>query len=467
MPRYLFVTGKLAEPALRQVLAELAPQAGFEYEVLPLNIAVAALMTAPWVARKLSVPPGFDKVFLPGFVGGDLGTVRDAAGLPVELGPKDLRDLPRHFGQSSARSGYGAFDIEIIAEINHCPRLSITEMIAAAKRYRESGADVIDVGCDPDGPWAGVGPAVRALRGEGYRVSVDSFHPREIHDAVAAGAELVLSVSAANLAVARNLPAEVVAVPDTPADLRSLDRTIEQLNVWETPFRIDPILEPIGFGFAASLARYIETRRRHPALPMMMGVGNLTELSGVDSAGVNVVLAGLCQELGIKSVLTTEVASWCRSSVRELDLARRLVRHAVAGRTVPKHVEPALHLLRDEKPAVYGEEALKKMQSMIRDRNFRIFAENGSIYVLNSERFLKGRDPFELMEQMGPLEPSHAFYLGYEMAKAATALTLGKTYRQDEALSWGFLTVPETSHRAKTERERDAETRGRGDAERE
>ena len=46
-------------------------------------------------------------------------------------------------------------------------------------------------------------------------------------------------------------------------------------------------------------------------------------------------------------------------------------------------------------------------------------------------------------------EPAHAFYLGYELAKAVTALTLGKDYVQDQALRWGFLTVPEESHRAK------------------
>ena len=48
-----------------------------------------------------------------------------------------------------------------------------------------------------------------------------------------------------------------------------------------------------------------------------------------------------------------------------------------------------------------------------------------------------------------PIDPSHAFYLGYELAKAATALTLGKNYVQDQALRWGLLTVQEESHRAK------------------
>ena len=44
-----------------------------------------------------------------------------------------------------------------------------------------------------------------------------------------------------------------------------------------------------------------------------------------------------------------------------------------------------------------------------------------------------------------PVDAAHAFYLGYELAKAVTALTLGKHYTQDQSLKWGFLTVPEIS----------------------
>jgi hypothetical protein len=71
------------------------------------------------------------------------------------------------------------------------------------------------------------------------------------------------------------------------------------------------------------------------------------------------------------------------------------------------------------------------------------------------------RDPFVVLERLihpgfggaaddhppAPLDAAHAFYLGYEMAKAATALQLNKDYRQDEALDWGYLTQPEESHR--------------------
>ena len=99
-PRYLFVTGRLAECALRQVLLELAPRAGFRADVAVLPISVAALMTPQWVARHLDVPAGVEKVILPGMCQGDLTPVFDRArGVAVESGPEDLRDLPRHFGQ--------------------------------------------------------------------------------------------------------------------------------------------------------------------------------------------------------------------------------------------------------------------------------------------------------------------------------------------------------------------------------
>jgi len=451
LPRLLFVTGRLAEFALRQVLEELGPRAGFVPEIAVLPISVAALMTPKWVGRHLEVPAGIDRVILPGYCRGDLTPVTERArGVPVELGPEDLRDLPRHFGQDDARKeGYGAYDIEILAEINHAPQLSRDELVARAEQLTKEGADVIDLGCEPGTAWSGIGDAVRALRDRGLRVSVDSFDTVEVAGAVAAGAELVLSVNAANRDQAADWGVEVVAIPDEAGSLEGLEETIERLSRSKVSFRIDPIIEPIGFGFAASLGRYLEVRRCFPQAPMMMGIGNLTELTDVDSAGVNTLLIGFCQELEIRSVLTTAVINWARSSVREIDLARRLMHHAVARKTLPKHLEPRLIMLRDPKVASFGAENLAELQRRIRDPNWRIFAEGGQIYAINNTSFLFDSDPFELFERMGTTDPSHAFYLGYEMMKAKTALTLGKSYRQDQSLEWGFLTEPEESHQAR------------------
>ena len=67
--------------------------------------------------------------------------------------------------------------------------------------------------------------------------------------------------------------------------------------------------------------------------------------------------------------------------------------------------------------------------------------------MLNNERFVRGTDASalgDIFAQLGVDEASHAFYLGTELAKAGLAVALGKTYRQDQALTWGYLTPPET-----------------------
>jgi dihydropteroate synthase-like protein len=452
MPRnhVLFVTGKLAEPALRRLLGNLAPRVGFEYTVAVLPISVAALATTSWIASHLTVPAGVDRVVLPGLCEGDLTDLAQTTPVPVERGPKDLRSLPEMFeADTTPPASYGAYDIQILAEINHVPRLSLQEVLDRSRAYQTSGADIIDLGCDPGGGWASAHATVRALRAEGLRVSIDSFDRQEVEEAVAGGAELVLSVNGSNREAACSWGCEVVALPDVPASLGGLDETVACLRESGVPFRIDPIIEPIGFGFAASLGRYLETRRRYPDAEIMMGIGNLTELTDVDSSGINVALLGFCQELGIRSVLTTEVINWCRSAVRELDLARRLVFHAVNERVLPKHLAPDLVLLRDPKVLAYGTDGLRELAAQIKDRNLRLFAEDGRLHVINSQMFLQGTDPFTLFAEISaraPVNPAHAFYLGYEMAKAVTALTLDKNYVQDQALRWGFLTVPEEEH---------------------
>ena len=444
-----FVTGRLAEPSLRAILQTLAPQVGFDYTVEVLNVTVAALLTTKLVARRMRVPAGTNRVVLPGLVSGPLEELAAVAGVPVERGPVDLRQLDLFFGKAAMdRSDYGRFDIEILAEINHAPRLSRAAIVAEARRLADDGADLIDLGCDPEGGWADVGDVVRALKDQGLRVSIDSFDPAEVAAAAGAGAELVLSVNSSNVAAAADWGIEVVVVPDVPATLAGFDDTVARLQREGVPHRLDPVLEPIGFGFAESLGRYLDVRRRYPDAEMMMGTGNLTELTDVDSAGVNVMLLGFCQEVGIRSVLTTEVIHWARSSVRECDLARRLVHHAVTHRTLPKHLEPGLVTLRGGKPEVFGYDTLQQLAAAIRDPNFRIFAEDGLLHLLGAGLHLHSADPFELFAQLAAagrtdVDPAHAFYLGYEVSKAVTALTLGKDYRQDQPLNWGHLTQPE------------------------
>ena len=492
-PRVAFVTGRLAEPALRRVVGELAERGRVDPAVIVLNIQVAALMTPAWVERKLELPDDggrkIERVVLPGHCRGDLSPIASRLGVPVERGPLDLHDLPQHFGDKAraAREGYGAHRIEILAEINDAPRLPMDRALAMAESYRRDGADVIDVGCDPQaserGPWTGVAELTRELRARGLRVSVDSFHPREIELAADAGAELVLSVNSSNLDAAcanKGWGMEVVAIPDEPEGLVNLDRTLDRLSAAGVRYRIDPIVEPIGFGFAKSLGRYLDVRKRLPGVAMMMGVGNLTELTEVDSAGVNAMLIGFCEELRIESVLTTQVINWARSSVREIDVARRLMHHAVRMGTPPKRIDPRLVMLRDDRLRGMSATEMNDLAGKLTDRNIRLFADHatGLLHAMNKDYHVTAEDPFVLFDRIithatsapgssapvpsgrastpasHTIDAPHAFYLGYELAKAVTALTLGKNYTQDVALDWGFATRDEVSHQERKDREK-------------
>ncbi len=83
--RVLFVTGKLAEPALRRTLAGM--DATFAWEVAVMKITVAALMTTPWIARFLEVPSGTDLVLIPGLCEGDPAVIAETAGRPGASSP--------------------------------------------------------------------------------------------------------------------------------------------------------------------------------------------------------------------------------------------------------------------------------------------------------------------------------------------------------------------------------------------
>lgn len=439
MPRYLFVTGKLAAPSLTATLEGMGPD--FNHEIAVLNITVAALMNTEWIARHVNGVRDFDAVIIPGLCRGDEGVLEKKLGVPVVRGPKDLKDLPVHFGGKRDMRGYGEYTTRILAEIVDAHEIGLEAILARAAYYRDSGADIIDLGCPPSGGFKDVGRAVAALREQGFTVSVDTFDTETIIQADRAGVDMLLSVNSQNLEIAREIKAKVVVIPDFGKGIESLERNARRLTEWGAPHILDPILDPIGFGFTESVRRFKETRDRHPDAEMLMGLGNLTELTDADTTGLNALLAGIMAELDIGYALTTEVAAHATGAVRELDRARRLMRYAVANKILPKNLSADLLTVKEPAHAGYSEAELRRLHEQVRDKNFRIFVAGGAITVFNRELFIQDTDPQRIFDRLGVQEPGHAFYLGRELERAALALKLGKKYVQEQGLSFGYLTA--------------------------
>jgi len=439
----LFLTGKLAEKQLRRILEAMQPE--FRYTVHQLGIKVAALMTADMIRRRLTDTFGADRIIVPGRCQGDLAALSQHFGIPVERGPEELKDLPAYFGKAAQHIDLREYRVKIFAEIVDAPRMSIDAMLARAARYRADGADVIDVGCLPGVAFPHLTEAIQALKQAGFTVSVDSLAQEDLLRGGRAGADYLLSLSEDSLWIADEVAATPILIPAQHGDLDSLVRAMAALDARGRAYLADPILDPIHFGFTASLVRYWQLRERFPAVPIMMGIGNLTELTHADTAGMTALLFGIISELDIAAVLTTEVSAHARCVVKESDLARRIMHAAKREETLPKHIDPGLMALHDIAPFPYSTEEIRELAEAITDPSYRIQVSEQGIHVFNRDGLRSAIDPFAFYPQLGvEHDGGHAFYLGVELARAEIAWQLGKRYTQDEPLQWGCaVTLPQ------------------------
>ena len=441
----LFLTGQLAERQLTRVLEEMAPEE-FTWQVHEMGLKVAALMTADMIRRRLTDTSGAHRIIVPGRCRGDLEPLTHHFGIPVQRGPEELKDLPRYFGRQDRMPDLSVYDVRIFAEIVDAPRLSVQTIVERAAELRAEGADVIDLGCLPDTPFGHLAEAVRSLKDAGFLASVDSMQTEELLTGGRAGADFLLSLHEGNLWIADEVEATPVLVPRVPGDLSSLRRAIDQMRDRGRPFIADPILDPIHFGFSDSIVRYHRLRQEYASVEIMMGVGNLTELTEADTTGINALLMGLISEIGIANILPTQVSPHCRTAVREADLARRIMYWARQQSSLPKHVNDGLTGLHELDPFPYDPEEIRDFATDVRDPNFRIQISAEGIHVYNRDGLLTFEDPFDFFEHLAvEADGSHAFYLGIELARAQIARQLGKRYVQDQPLRWGCAVPPDAS----------------------
>jgi dihydropteroate synthase-like protein len=436
--KLLFLTGHLAEARVRPAVAGLGLPEG-SWRVANIGIKVAALMTEAIIKNRLKGPLEADRVILPGRCRMDLDALASHYGVAFERGPDEIIDLPQYFGKGGKPPDFSRHDLRIFAEIVEAPTLAIETLLARALAHKAGGADVIDIGCQPDVPFPGLEEAIRALKKAGLEVSADSGNAEELRRAARAGADYVLSLDESSLDVVAGTNSIPILVPKPHGDMASLLRAIDKAAAKGIPHIADPVLDPVHFGFTASLERYAELRRLRPDVEILMGTGNMTELMDADSQGVTAALLGISSELGIRNVLVVQVSPHTLRTVHEHDAARRLMFRAREDASLPKGYGGGLLSLHELKPYALSPAEIAEEARGIRDANFRIQAAEDGIHVYNRDGHHVAADPFDLFPKLAvEADGAHAFYLGYELAKAEIARALGKRYAQDNPLDWGI-----------------------------
>lgn len=448
MEHILFLTGRLAHPSLERVLANM-DSPPFTWEVQELGLQVAALMTADMIRRRVALPATgvtggtdaprrVDRILLPGRCRGDIDALVQHFGIPVQRGPEEVKDLPRFFDRAVKPIDLNEYEVAIFAEIVDAPRLAVHEIVARARILRADGADVIDLGALPDTKFDHLAESVKTLKAEGFRVSVDSIDPDELLRGGRAGADYLLSLTLDTLWVADEVASTPILIPRIPSDEASLFDAVTIMQRQGREFLVDSILEPIPFGLAASIVRYHRLRERFPEAPIMMGVGNLTELTEADTSGINALLFGICAELHVAAVLTTQVSNHARRAVKEADWARRIMHAATRHHTLPKGLSDALMTVHAKHPFPDTSDEIAAIAALVRDPNFRVQVSGRGLHVYNRDGLRLGQGAFELWPQLGlEGDAAHAFYMGVELAHAEIAHKLGKRYVQDQPLDWG------------------------------
>ena len=461
MDHLVFLTGRLAQPQLLRLLGSLATRTlapPFSWEVREIGLQVAALMTAEMIRRRVPVPvvtttqardladesmPDLpptpaSRLVVPGRCRGDLAELSRHFGIPVQRGPEELKDLPAFFNREARPVDLSAVGTLIFAEIVDAPRLSVAAILARARALVADGADVIDLGCLPDTRFDHLDDSVRSLKAQGFVVSVDSVEPNELLRGGRAGADYLLSLTLDTLWIADEVAATPVLIPRTPADEASLHAAVALMQRRGRPFLADAILDPIPFGFTASIVRYHRLRERFPDAPILLGVGNLTELTEADTSGINALLFGIAAELRVAAVLTTQVSGHARRAVREADWARRIMHAAAQQQRLPKGLSDALMTVHAKQPFPDSADEIAATAAQVRDPNFRVQVAAEGLFVYNRDGLRRGQGAFELWPQLGlDGDAAHAFYMGVELANAETAWQLGKRYVQDQPLDWG------------------------------
>ncbi len=469
--KVLLVTGRLAKKMVKQNSGGA--------DVLVLDIDVAAFITDRHLEDiDLS---GYDLVLVPGLAKGNWRRLEKKKGVMIRLGPVHAYDIPKviemiekielsheipadrllnlnreeELFKLVGGLDVGVFDIngiqiggnsrmKIVAEIVDATELERDELIQRIEYYLERGADIIDLGIPISYDLSDVKRAAKTARDCCDALSIDTFSKKAIEVGIAAGVDMIMSVSLKNLEVLELIEDQVVVVVEKNVD--KLKHMVELVKTKTDRVIADPVLEI--FGVFESLSRYKKFREIDPITPMLFGVGNVTELFDADSHGINAIMAYIAEEIGANLLFTTEASPKTVNSVRELKIASYMSKGSKIKKTPPKDLGLSLLIIKEKVryPEAELPDCLKarEKKEFIRDPkgDFRIWLSKGWIVCSHEKACVVGRDAKSIIDTVLDLDLisrlDHAAYLGRELKKAEIALRLKKNYIQDQELNFGI-----------------------------
>ena len=346
---------------------------------------------------------------------------------------------------------YGkGFPIRIISEINFCEEKDFDEILNEAKYYLSSGADIIDLGFNEKCPDK-VYNVVKLLKSKiNVPISIDTMDYDNIKSGIKAGCDLILSLNKKLIEKFDEIPCHVVIIPDSFENLNERLNSIEENIKLAMKKGFDIILDPIlkVENIFESFLCYKILKDKYN-LPLLAGIGNITEMIDADSIGINAILCKICYEIGIDFMLTTEASDKTKNSVKELSIANRMMFISKIKGIPPKDLGIDLLILKEKNikrlpVKLYGERIrAKPSNKFIPDKKgyFKIFVNDEYIYCVynsfeeNKNLTIFGKNAKEICDTILEMNLvsnlQHAMYLGREIQKAEFSLKYGKSYVQD------------------------------------
>ncbi|WNY22938.1 hypothetical protein MmiHf6_02320 [Methanimicrococcus hongohii] len=305
----------------------------------------------------------------------------------------------------------GTSRMKILAEIVAAESLSKEELQAQVNYLISEGADIIDLGFSPDADEQAVSSVVSFVKSFcPIPISIDSGDFSQIRSGIENGVDLVLSVDGKILAEYGALLSRkdftnysanyqifdrvtFVVIPDLfnsfdssglsdlsdsfdssnlsgsfdssdssvlsdssetgggrLSKLESLEKNIANArNFGMNKIIADPILSPPGSDLFLSLQDYYDFHQRNPDIPVLFGVGNVTELFDADSVGMNALLSEIATECGASLLFTPNASDKGKGSVRELRTASEMMLLSNIRDSSPKDLGIDLLILKEKR----------------------------------------------------------------------------------------------------------------------